>query len=237
MSAVPSDSFSAVWPTVDVVPGWLTRDQGALLWTAVRQASPGPVRVVEVGSHQGRSTCVLAAARPDVRVTAVDPFVRTRRYAGAGVQRQLEANLARLGLTDRVEVAATTSRAARERWSGAVDVLHVDGRHDYWTVRDDLHWVEHVVPGGTVLVHDAFSSVGVTLALLVHVLPGPTLEYRGRTGSMARFVVARPGRRARLRMLAELPWWVRNVVVKVLLRLRLRGVAALLGHHGRDDPY
>ena len=40
-----------------------------------------------------------------------------------------------------------------------------------------------------------------------------------------------------MRILAELPWWVRNVFLKVLLRLRLRPVARLFGHDSPYDPY
>lgn len=225
------------WAEVDRIPGWLSRAQADLLQAVVRSVHPGPARVLEVGAHQGRSTCALAGARRDVVVTTVDPFVSTRRYAGPAVRDLLVAHLARLGVEDRVTVLATTSAQARSTWVGEVDVLHVDGKHDYWTVTDDLRWVEHVVAGGAVLVHDAFSSVGVTLALLRHVLPGRALAYRGRTGSMAHFVVRAPSAADRARMLAELPWWVRNVGVKVLLRLRLRPVARLLGHTGADDPY
>ena len=87
------------------------------------------------------------------------------------------------------------------------------------------------------LVHDAFSSVGVTLALLRHVLPGNRLRYEGRTGSLARFVVGRPARADRTAMLTELPWWARNMVVKALLRLRATRAASLLGHPGPYDPY
>jgi hypothetical protein len=86
-------------------------------------------------------------------------------------------------------------------------------------------------------VHDAFSSVGVTLALLVHALPARDLTYVGRTGSLATFVKRRPTVRDRLRMVAQLPWWARNLVVKILLRLRLRCLAGLLGHRGEYDPY
>ena len=38
-------------------------------------------------------------------------------------------------------------------------------------------------------------------------------------------------------MTAEIPWWLRNVVIKVLLRLRLHGVARLAGHDSVYDPY
>lgn len=231
-----ADAFDRRWAAVDAVPGWLTRAQARVLHDAV-VAAPADPCVVEIGSHHGRSTVVLAAARPDVRVTAVDPFVTARLFAGPSVRERFEATVAAAGVAHRVDLRVTTSRDARTTWSGVVDVLYVDGKHDVWTVRDDLGWVAHVRPGGDVLVHDAFSSVGVTLGLLLHVLPRGELRYAGRTGSLARFVVARPSARDRLRMVAALPWFVRNVVVKVLLRLRLRPVARALSHDDRYDPY
>ena len=229
-------ALDVLWPAIDPVPGWLTRAQADRLWQAVTEAGPSPT-VVEIGSHHGRSTLVLASARDDVAVTAIDPFVTARLFAGPAVQESLQHNLRRLGVDRRVVVLATTSRAARAHWSRPVDVLYIDGKHDYWTVSDDLKWAEHVRSGSPVLVHDAFSSIGVTLALLRHVLPGDSLRYEGRTGSLARFVVGPPERATRMAMLAELPWWARNMLVKVLVRLRATRAASLLGHTGRYDPY
>jgi hypothetical protein len=111
-------------------------------------------------------------------------------------------------------------------------MLYIDGKHDYWTVRDDLRWAAHMPGGASVLIHDSFSSIGVTLGLLAHVLPAGRLRYVGREGSLARFVVAPPAMRDRVRLLAQLPWWVRNVVIKIGLR-----VARLAGHRGTPDPY
>ena len=50
---------------------------------------------------------------------------------------------------------------------GPLALLYVDGAHRFGPARDDLaRWGARVAPGGTMLVHDAFSSIGVTLALL-----------------------------------------------------------------------
>jgi predicted O-methyltransferase YrrM len=219
------------------IPGWLTRDQAAALHRAARAVPPGGT-VVEVGSHHGRSTVVLARALPDGgRVVALDPFPEDWRYGAAGTEAACRANLERAGVTDRVDLRVTTSRDARERWEGPVDLVYVDGKHDLWSLRSDLRWARFVGPGGVVLVHDAFSSIGVTLGLL-SVLPwSRRLRYTGRTGSLARLEVAPPSIADRLRPLRELPWWMRNVLVKVALRLRLRPVAGLLGHHDSADPY
>ena len=229
--------FAATWALAEPIEGWLTRDQASVLFDSVRSLAPGST-VVEIGSHQGRSTVVLASALPEGgRVLAVDPFPADWRYGGPDTRSRLEEHLAAAEVGDRVEVVATTSRAARTSYRGGVALVYVDGRHDYWTVRDDLRWADRVPAGGTVLVHDAFSSLGVTLALLRTLPVARHLVYVGRTGTLARLEVRRSARADRLRPFGEVPWWGRNLVVKVLLRLRLRGSARLLGHDLAEDPY
>ena len=69
-----------------------------------------------------------------------------------------------------MELVADYSTRARPEWQRPLDLLYIDGKHDYWTVSDDLRWAGHLPPGAAVLVHDAFSSIGVTLGLFRHVL-------------------------------------------------------------------
>ena len=71
-------------------------------------------------------------------------------------------------------------------------------------------------------MHDCYSSIGVTLGTLAKVLCGSRYTYLDRAGSLARFAVRRPSWRDRMRVVHEMPWFARNVVLKVLLRLRLR---------------
>jgi predicted O-methyltransferase YrrM len=233
----PEDGFAAAWAHGEPIPGWLTRDQAALLWESGLGVPAGGT-VLEIGSHQGRSTVVLAQAARRVggRVVAVDPFVSGRLFGGAATRLRFEDNVARAEVADVVELIARPSTALRPEWAGRIDLLYIDGKHDYWTVADDLRWVDHLPPGAVVLVHDAFSSVGVTLGLLRFVLPGRRLAYTGRVGSLARFTVGPPGGRDRLRIVAELPWFTRNLVTKVGLRL-LRPVARLTGRAVPPDPY
>lgn len=229
--------FEDAWGRADAIEGWLTRDQAAVLFEAARALTPGRT-VVEIGSHQGRSTVVLAAGLPTgARLLAVDPFDPGWRYGGPATRDRLLAHLEAGRVADRVEVVAATSRSARTAYDGPVDLIYIDGKHDYWTVRDDLRWADRVPDGGVVLVHDAFSSLGVTTALLRTLSLARRLSYTGRTGSLARLEARRPDLGDRLRPLREVPWWVRNLVVKVLLRLRLRGAARLLGHDLEADPF
>lgn len=230
--------FADAWALADAIPGWLKEGQARLLFDHARRLPPGS-RVLEIGSHQGRSTVVLAKALEPIggRVICVDPFVEGRLFGGTPTRVKFERNVADADVAALVELVAEYSTRLRPRWTDSFDLLYIDGKHDYWTLSDDLRWSEHLPPGGAVLVHDAYSSIGVTLGILAHVLPSRRLRYARRSDSMALFFKERPTARDRWRILREMPWWIRNVVVKVLLRLRLRPVARLLGHDSPYDPY
>lgn len=235
MSTTPTDRFGEVFARADGIPGWLTRDQARALYDAA-SALPAGSTVVEIGSHQGRSTVFLASARDDVEIVAIDPFVGGK-FGGELTRRHFEHHLVAHEVAGRVRLLPQRSEIVRASWTAPVALLYVDGKHDCRSTSQDLRWALFLPPGGRVLVHDSFSSIGVTLALLFRVLPGRELRYLGRVGSLAMFERARPRLADRLHLLAELPWWIRNVGIKVLLRLRLRGLARAVGHHDTFDPY
>lgn len=233
-----SVKFNDAWKLGDQVPGWLTVDQATMLWEAASRLGPG-ARVVEIGSHQGRSTTILGIAARSVGATvvAIDPFVEGRLFGGTPTRQRFEKNIAQAGLTDVVDLEAEYSTKLRRRWDKRIDLLYIDGKHDYWTYTDDMRWSEFLVPNGEILVHDAFSSIGVTSGILVKVLCGNRYTYVDRAGSLARFRLAQPTWADRKRVLAEMPWFLRNVGIKILLRLRLRSVARRVGHDSPYDPY
>jgi len=230
--------FDHVWASVADVPGWLTEGQARLLWDAVCRLEPGAT-VLEIGSHQGRSTVILGQAARTVgaKVIAVDAFVDGRLFGGASTRERFEANIAGAGLGDVVELVVGYSTRLRPEWTRGFDLLYVDGKHDYWTYVDDLRWSAHLPAGGEILVHDCFSSIGVTAGTLAKVLFGARYTYVDRSRSLARFALRKPGFADRLRVLAQLPWFAGNVFLKVLLRLRLRRVAGWFGHRGPYDPF
>jgi hypothetical protein len=241
MSDRPALDFEAVWDVASTIPGWLTEEQAKLLFDTARDLSSGPAPLLlEIGSHQGKSTVVLASAAraQGGQVIAVDPFVDGRLFGGASTKTKFEKNLREAELSDAVELLPEYSTRARPTWTRDIDYLYIDGKHDYWTLADDLRWAEHLPPGAPILVHDCYSSIGVTLGVLAHVLPSSRIRYERRAGSMALFRVGKPSWEDRRRILREVPWWLRNVVVKILLRLQLRPVAArLFGHEGPYDPF
>ncbi len=125
---------------------------------------------------------------------------------------------------------------------GRVDLLFVDGAHDYATAHSDVRdWGARVPLGGTMLVHDAYSSVGVTATQLSELFFGSRFRYVGRSRSLAEYRRERIGVSGRVgnaaRQAAPLPWFLRNVLVKVGLTYRLPALARALRHEGTDYPY
>ncbi len=245
---VPLDVVRA---RVDGVEGWLTDAQVARLHEAATGAPRGG-RIVEIGSFRGRSAVVLAsAAPPGCEVVCIDPHAGNDRgpqeiegfEAEAATDNEVfEANLAAAGVRDRVRHVRDFSDAAHGEVADPIDVLFVDGAHRFGPARADLRdWGARVAPGGTMLVHDSFSSIGVTLAILVELLASGRWRYEGRDGSLARWTRTRQAPVARvasaLRTLAQLGWFARNVVIKVLLATGRRSWARALGHDGETWPH
>ena len=226
-------SFEAAWARAGAVPGWLTRDQGRALWDAACTVPAGG-RILEIGSHQGRSTIVLASAagKTGIEVVAIDPFIAGGMFGGRATRDRFTANVDAAGVAASVRLITEKSMALRPHWREPFDMLFIDGKHDCWTVSDDLRWTQYMSQGSPVMIHDSFSSIGVTLGLLLHVLPGRQLRYLGRSGSLARFETGIPSPRDRTRMVCELPWFMRNVMIKIALR-----VARVIGHRDTPDPY
>jgi predicted O-methyltransferase YrrM len=232
--------------------GWMTDGQGRLLHAAAARCRPGG-RIVEIGSFRGRSTIVLAASAPaGVEIVAIDPHAGNDRGPGqiegyaseAATDRELfHANLARAGVADRVRHEALFSDAAHEAVAEPIDVLYVDGAHRYAPARADIRdWGRRVADGGTLLIHDAFSSVGVTLAILRELVPGRRFRYVGRSRSLVEYRADLPagvGPRLRnaARQLAQLPWFVRNVALKVVLTLGYGKLARRVGRRVPEWPY
>jgi predicted O-methyltransferase YrrM len=236
----------------DGVEGWLSEDQAARLASAAARCPAGGT-IVEIGSFRGRSTIVLArAAPPSAEVVAIDPHAGNDRgpreiegfsRAAAADRAAFLSNLQRADVAHRVRHVAEFSAAAHPCVDGPVDVLFVDGAHRYVPARADLRdWGARVAAGGTLLVHDAFSSIGVTCAIIRELVPSRRFRYVGRSRSLVEYRAdLSPGTRAlvanALRQLAQLGWFVGNVSLKVFLAAGGGPLLARLGRRVPEWPY
>jgi SAM-dependent methyltransferase/predicted O-methyltransferase YrrM len=245
------DRAAGLPPLLEGVQGWLTDAQAARLQAAAERTGPG-ARIVEIGSYHGRSTIVLASAAPLAReIVAIDPHAGNDRGPrqwegtadeGEADRRAFRENLERAGIAERVRHVRRPSQAALNAVEGAVDVVYVDGAHRFAPASADIvRWGARVSPGGTLLVHDAFASLGVTLAVGRHLLASRHFRYAGRSGSLAEYRREDAGPATRVasaaRQLASLPWFVRNLAVKAAIVARMPRAARLLGHRSGPWPY
>jgi predicted O-methyltransferase YrrM len=233
------------------VEGWFSPDQVARVVERAT-ALPPTGRVVEIGSFRGRSTIAIARSAPEgVEIVAIDPHAGNDRGPqeiegfedeAAVDSKVFLTNLERAGVRDRVTYVRKFSHDALDDVPGPIDLLHIDGAHRYKPASDDIaSWGAKVVDGGSVLIHDSFSSVGVTLALATELAFSGRWRYAGRSRSLAEYVrepVTGKDRLANVgRQLAQLPWFARNLAIKVLIVARLPKATRLLGHSGENWPY
>ncbi len=245
-------SLETVMATVADVQGWMTPGQASTLYDSAVNC-PDDSQIVEIGSFQGRSTIVLAsAADPSIRVIAIDPHAGNDRgpqeIDGFAAEADddhaiFNKNLADAGVTDRVQHLRMFSDDAHGEVTGEIGVLYVDGAHRYAPARADIaSWGARVADGGTLLIHDSFSSIGVTLAILRELAFGSKFRYVGRSRSMTIYradLSAGPAGRAKnvARQVAQLPWFVKNVGQKVLLTAGLGKIMTKLGRTAPEWPY
>lgn len=248
---MPETGFDAALATVRDVPGWLSDDQARRLWERAREL-PDDASIVEIGSFRGRSTIVLALAAPrGAVITAIDPHgggdrgpqeIRPDSELGDQDNAAFRANLEAAGVADRVRHVRLYSSQALDSVSGQIDLLYVDGAHRYRPARDDIaDWGARVADHGVMLIHDGFSSVGVTLATLRLLLAGSRFAYMGRSRSLLEYRRQDLSGRARLanagRQLRELGWFARNLLIKLAIVVRVRPALTLLGHSSGEWPY
>ena len=251
MSSSDDVVMSDLDQALDGVEGWFSPEQVARV-VALASVVPATGRIVEIGSFRGRSMIAIARSAPEgAEIVAIDPHAGNDRGPqeiegfedeAAVDSKVFLTNLERAGVRDRVTYVRKFSHDALEDVPGPIDLLHIDGAHRYKPASDDIAtWGAKVVDGGSVLVHDSFSSVGVTLALASKLAFSGRWRYAGRSRSLAQYVrepVTGTARVANVgRQLAQLPWFARNLVIKVLIVAKLPKATRLLGHSGENWPY
>jgi predicted O-methyltransferase YrrM len=133
---------------------------------------------VEIGSWKGRSTISLALGLAGGIVHAIDPHTGSSEHQhGSPIDTfpEFEANIARAGVAASVDPIRTTSHDARCRFeAGTIDVLFVDGSHDFEDVLLDIDdWTSALRDGAEVAFNDPCWP-GVNRALMDRVTARPS---------------------------------------------------------------
>jgi predicted O-methyltransferase YrrM len=167
-----------VKPLIADVPGWLTDEEGEALYELARSCT-GKGVIVEIGSWKGKSTVCLGIGSQEgerVPVYAIDPHADYRFG-------DFKTNVERARIAELVRPIASLSQAAADRFEEPIELLFVDGSHEYDLVLEDFEkWVPKVVDGGWVAFHDTTWTAGPRKVVGQGV-------YRSRRFKDTRFVV------------------------------------------------
>lgn len=149
------------------IRGWLSRREAEFLYTIVysRARHRKQLNVVEIGSFCGKSTISLAAALKDAgsssKCYAIDWHQGSPEHredlSFKSTKAEFLENINAFDLEGHVVPIFKLSSAALEDVPGEIDVLWIDGAHDYASVKSDytLYCQGRLATGGIVLFHDA----------------------------------------------------------------------------------
>jgi hypothetical protein len=126
---------------------------------------PADRAIVEVGAYKGKSTCYLAAgarAGAGAKVFTVDAWDLEGNIGGRfgfdqpSVREQFDAQVASVGLADRIVPIRAFSRDAAAAWDGPpIGMLFIDGHHLLDSVLEDFDvWAIHLADEATVVFDD-----------------------------------------------------------------------------------
>jgi predicted O-methyltransferase YrrM len=160
----PSDSDEALMAQMRGIHGWLSDDEAHLLLRTARrvcQESGGEPHLVEIGSFCGKATVLLgnAARAAGGKVTAIDRFDGVCGSREQALHHEkptrvrfdhamIEAGLAEV-------VSARTASASMVEEIEPIDLLLIDGWHDYAGVAEDFYVLApRLTVHARVLFHD-----------------------------------------------------------------------------------
>ena len=229
------------------------RGQARRLWDRASELGEG-ARIVEIGSFRGRSHDHAGLRRRrqeprswrSTRTSGTDrgpqEIVRTTEL-GESDNEVFNRNLTKAGVHDRVRHVRKLSAEALDDVEGPIDLLYIDGAHRYGPAHDDMvDWGARVGRRGHAPRPRLVELDRCHGRAAAHLPSAPgSGATSGAPQSMAEYrrgpLDAKQRRASALRQLGELPWFARNVSIKVLLSLHLGKLTKVLGHDGKTWPY
>ena len=131
---------------------------------------PPPI-IVEIGCFVGKSSVVLGTGlktKKGAKMYCIDPFDATeidffhsefKNISGSSLQGTFENNIKKNGLLKIVHILAGKSNDMIKRVNDDIDLLFIDGDHEYYAVLNDFeNFAPKVKSGGFVVLHDVYSK-------------------------------------------------------------------------------
>lgn len=126
-------NYDKIW---SVAPSWTSLDERMTLSKLAKKVPDNGV-IVEIGALYGGASAVLALSKPTARLISIDNFSWTPEGYPAASRELYISNMQKLKITN-FEVIAMTSKEALTNWNSHIDLLWIDGGHDFNSVYFDL---------------------------------------------------------------------------------------------------
>jgi predicted O-methyltransferase YrrM len=152
---------------VNQIDGWLTDREGELLYNLAK-TTQGKGVIVEIGSWKGKSTIWLAKGSKDgnkVKVYAIDPHTGSSEhkalYGKVWTFEEFNKNIKNAKVDDIVISIVKTSEEAAKNFDQPIELIFIDGAHEYELVKLDFElWFPKVIEGGIMAFHDTTTWPG-----------------------------------------------------------------------------
>lgn len=155
----PSErKFCRIWPAINKIEGLLVSPcQERWLFKKAKSLRKDAI-IVEIGSFKGRSTCCLALGckNTNKHVFAIDTFNGNNvDFDKRDFFKEFWFNIQKCDVSAYVTPIRKYSTEVANTWNKNIDMLFIDGSHQYEDVIADFSgFFPCVVAGGIVAVHD-----------------------------------------------------------------------------------
>jgi predicted O-methyltransferase YrrM len=147
------------------IDGWLSNEEGELLYNLAKKCDKNGV-IVEIGSWKGKSTIWLAKgslAGQNIKIFSIDhhegSFDEEKKNSTFEIFKE---NIKNARIENIVQSIVKKSHAAALEFKKNVNLIFIDGGHDYQTVKQDFNdWFSKLNDGGVMLFHDSTTRKGV----------------------------------------------------------------------------
>lgn len=136
--------------------------EGEVLYYLAKKC-PKEGAIVEIGSWQGKSTIWLgkgSVAGNQCPIFAIDPHTGSPEHQNGSPVWTFDLfkkNISKTNLEAIVHPIIKTSQLAAADFNRQIDLLFIDGAHEYESVKDDFEcWFPRLKNGGIIAFHDSF---------------------------------------------------------------------------------
>jgi predicted O-methyltransferase YrrM len=132
-----------------------TSQTNKLELAALAHYAKGARTAVEIGTHQGVSAAMIAAALdPNGMLFCVDPWPEADRHPNPCFE-ICKRHLVRTGMQSRIRIVRGFSGDVADQLPGQIEFAFIDGDHSWSGIETDWHLITpRLVHGGIACLHD-----------------------------------------------------------------------------------